>query len=87
MPMLVQNLLRLAVAILSLLVFLVGFVAWRRRPTTRMFIVLALFLVFLLQGALLVVEVFLVDTQLTESAYYGFQLVEIALVSLVILKR
>lgn len=79
--------LRLAVALLSLLVFVVGIVAYRRRPTVRMLLVLALFAVFLAQGVLLVFEVFYVDTPRTEGLYYAFQLVEIALVALVILKR
>lgn len=87
MPLGIQDALRLAVALLSLFVLVVGAIAYWRRPTTRMLLVLALFVAFALQGALLVVEVFVVDTQVTESAYYAFQLAEIALVALVILKR
>lgn len=83
----VQDWMRLAVATLSALVFGVGLVAYMRRPTLRMLLVLGLFLAFLAQGALLVVEVFWLDTPVTESAYYAFQLVEIALVALIILKR
>lgn len=83
----IEDALRLAVAALSALVFVVGVVAYRRRPTSRMLLVLALFLMFLAQGVLLVVEVFVLDTPFTEDAYYVFQLVEILLVALVILKR
>lgn len=82
-----EDVLRLAVAALSALVFVVGLVAYLRRPTTKMLLVLALFVAFLVQAILLVVEVFFVDTAITESAYYAFQLVEIALVALIILKR
>lgn len=87
MPLSLQDVLRLAVAALSALVFIVGLAAYLRRPTVRMFLVLGLFLAFLAQGILLVVEVFILDTAVTESAYYAFQLVEIALVTLIILKR
>lgn len=87
MPLGIDAWLRVAVALLSLLVFLVGVVAYARRPTLRMLLVLILFVTFLAQGILLLVEVFVVDSTLTESAYYAFQLVEIALVALVILKR
>lgn len=83
----VQDALRLAVAALSALVFGVGVLAYARRPTGRMLLVLVLFLAFLAQGALLVVEVFWVDTPFTHNAYYAFQLAEIALVALIILKR
>lgn len=82
-----EDVLRLAVAALSALVFVVGLVAYLRRPTAKMLLVLALFVAFLVQAILLVVEVFFVDTAITESAYYAFQLVEIALVALIILKR
>lgn len=78
---------RVAVALLSILVFIIGLVAYVRRPTTRMLLVLALFAAFLAQGALLIVEVFVVDTTFTETLYYAFQLVEVALVAAVILKR
>lgn len=78
---------RLAVAALSILVFVVGVVAYARRPTARMMLVLALFCVFLAEGVLLIVEVFVIDTSLTESLYYLFQLAEVALVAAVILKR
>ena len=84
---LLQDALRLGVALLSALVFVVGVVAYRRRPTGRMMLVLLLFSAFLVQGILLTVEVFLIDTPLTESLYYAFQLVEIALVALILLKR
>ena len=87
MPLDLRDSLRLAVAALSVLVFIVGLVAYIRRPTVRMLLVLALFFAFLAQGILLVVEVFFIDTPRTESAYYAFQLVEIALVALIILKR
>lgn len=87
MPLGVEEYLRLAVAVLSILVFVVGLVAYTRRRTTRMLFVLALFAVFLAQGILLVIEVFVVDTPFTESLYYAFQLVEVSLVALVILKR
>jgi uncharacterized membrane protein HdeD (DUF308 family) len=87
MLQLVQDALRLGVALLSILVFVVGVVAYRRRPTTRMMLVLLLFSAFLVQGILLAVEVFWVDSPLTESLYYAFQLVEIALVALILLKR
>lgn len=79
--------LRLAVAALSMLVFVVGLVAYARRPTTRMLLVLVLFAAFLAQGALLTAEVFWTDAPLVQDAYYAFQLVEIGLVSLIILKR
>lgn len=78
---------RLAVALVSILVFVVGLVAYLRRPTGRMLLVLLLFAAFLVQGILLAVEVFFVDTPLTQSAYFAFQFVEIVLVALVILKR
>ena len=84
---LLQDALRLGVALLSALVFAVGVVAYRRRPTGRMMLVLLLFSAFLFQGILLAVEVLLIDTPLTESVYYAFQLVEIALVALILLKR
>lgn len=87
MPLDLRDTLRLAVAALSILVFIVGLLAYLRRPTVRMLLVLALFLAFLLQGILLIVEVFFIDTPVTESAYYAFQLIEIALVALIILKR
>lgn len=81
------DLVRLAVAALSLAVFAVGVVAYARRPTPRMLLVLALFAAFLVQGALLVVEVLVADTAFTESVYYAFQLVELALVAAIMLKR
>lgn len=87
MPLDIQDWMRLAVATLSILVFGVGLVAYMRRPTLRMLLVLCLFLAFLAQGILLVVEVFWLDTPVTESAYYAFQFIEIALVALIILKR
>ena len=87
MSVAIENALRLAVAAVSLLVFVVGVVAYARRPTARMLLVLLLFSAFLLQGVLLAVEVFLLDTPVTESAYYAFQLAEILLVALIILKR
>lgn len=77
---------RLAVAALSVLVFFVALVAYRRRPTGRMLVVLALFFVFLVQGLVLMYEVFVTDSTFAESAYYGFQLVEIALVATILLK-
>lgn len=83
----VLDLLRVLVAILSLGVLGVGAVAYRRRPTRRMLLVLALFVAFAAQGVLLLVEVFLVDTVVTESAYYLFQLVEVLLLSAAILAR
>lgn len=82
-----EDVLRLAVAALSALVFVVGLVAYLRRPTAKMLLVLALFVAFLVQAILLVVEVFFVDTAITESAYYAFQLVEVGLVAAIILKR
>lgn len=82
-----EDAIRVAVAVLSILVFVVGVVAYRRRPTARMLLVLALFAVFLVQGVLLLVEVFLVDTQSTEALYYAFQLLEVGLVAAVMLKR
>ncbi len=78
---------RLAVAILSLLVFIVGAVAYSRRPTRRMLLVLALFLVFLVQGAILAFELVTGETTSAESAYFAFQFVEIALVAVILLKR
>lgn len=83
----VLDLLRVLVAILSLGVLGVGAVAYRRRPTRRMLLVLALFVAFAAQGVLLLVEVFLVDTVVTESAYYLFQLVEVLLLCAAILAR
>ena len=82
-----ENVLRIAVAALSLLVFVVGAVAYARRPTTRMLLVLLLCAAFLVQGVLLVVEVAFFDTPITEGLYYFFQLIEIALVAAIILKR
>lgn len=79
--------LRVAVALLSTLVFVVGLVAYLRRPTARMLLVLGLFAVFLVQGGVLLVEVFVTDTPFTETLYYAFQLVEVGLVAAVILKR
>lgn len=81
------DLVRLAVAALSLAVFVVGVVAYARRPTPRMLLVLALFGAFLAQGALLAFEVLVTDTSFTESVYYGFQLAELALVAAIMLKR
>lgn len=78
---------RLAVAVVSVLVFVVGLVAYLRRPTGRMLLVLLLFTAFLVQGILLAVEVFFLDTALTQTAYFAFQFVEIVLVALVIMKR
>jgi hypothetical protein len=82
-----ESVLRVAVALVSFAVFALGIVAYARRRTPRMLLVLGLFTVFAVQGVLLLVEVFVVDTPLTESAYYAFQLVEVALVAAVILKR
>ncbi|HUR69595.1 MAG TPA: hypothetical protein VM370_10145 [Candidatus Thermoplasmatota archaeon] len=87
MAIAVEDVLRLAVSALSVLVFSVGVTAYLRRPTGRMLLVLLLFFVFLVQGALLFFEVFFLDTPITESIYYLFQLVEIALVASIILKR
>jgi hypothetical protein len=87
MALAMEDLARLAVAILSILVFLIGLAAYVRRPTVRMLLVLFLFAAFLAQAILLVVEVFFLDSQTTESAYYAFQLLEIGLVTLIILKR
>lgn len=87
MPTPLEATLRIAVAVLSIAVFALGIVAYMRRPTARMLLVLGLFAVFALQGVLLLVEVFWLDTPLTESAYYAFQLVEVALVAAIILKR
>lgn len=84
---LVEDALRLAVALLSVLVFIVGAAAYARRPTPRMLLVLALFLVLLVQGALLAFEVFVADTSVTESAYYAFQLVEVGLLAFILVKR
>lgn len=82
-----QDALRILVALLSALVFVLGVVAYRRRPTTRMLLVLLLFAAFLAQGVLLAYEVFVADTPPVESAYYAFQAVEIVLVAAIILKR
>ena len=87
MPLVLEEYLRLGVALLSILVFVVGFVAFWRRRTMRMGLVLALFAVFLAQGVLLIIEVLVVDTPFTESLYYAFQFVEVGLVALIILKR
>lgn len=83
----VEDAIRLAVAALSGLVFVVGVVAYMRRPTTRMLLVLFLFTAFLVQGVLLVVEVVFLDSPVIESIYYLFQLLEIGLVAAIILKR
>jgi hypothetical protein len=78
---------RVAVAALSIGVFLVGAVAYARRPTRRMLLVLALFLVLLVQGLLLLVEVFGRDTPSVEGAYFLFQFVEVSLLAAILLKR
>lgn len=83
----VEDVVRLAVAALSLLVFIVGVVAYLRRPTTRMLLVVLLFTAFLVQGILLLIEVLFLDSPVIESIYYAFQLLEIALVATIILKR
>lgn len=83
----VEDAARLAVAAISALVFVVGVVAYRRRPTARMLLVLALFSLFLAQGALLVFEVLVLDSSVTESIYYAFQFFEVLLVAAIILKR
>lgn len=82
-----QDAVRLTVAAVSVLVFLIGLVAYFRRPTARMLLVLALFGAFLAQGVLLAFEVLVIDTALTETAYYTFQLVELLLVAAILLKR
>lgn len=87
MALVLESIARLAVAALSLLVFIVGMVAYARRRTPRMLLVLLLFTVFLIQGILLAIEVFIADTASLETAYYAFQFVEIALVATIILKR
>lgn len=87
MASLLQDALRLLVAGLSALVFVVGLVAYRRRPTPRMLLVLLLFVAFLAQGVLLTYEVLVEDTTIVESAYYGFQALEIVLVAAIIFKR
>lgn len=84
---LVEDGIRIAVAVLSAFIFVVGVAAYRRRPTRRMLMVLVLFSFFLLQGILLVVEVTYIDTELTESLYYAFQFVELALIALILLAR
>lgn len=78
---------RLLVAAVSAFVFVIGLVAYVRRPTGRMLLVLILFGAFLLQGLLLAVEVLVLDTAVTETVYYGFQLVEVLLVAAIILQR
>lgn len=83
----VLDALRIGVAILSLLVLVVGAVAYVRRPTPRMLLVVLLFLAFAAQGALLLVEVFVAASDLAQELYYLFQLVEIGLVAAIILKR
>lgn len=79
--------LRLAVAAVSAFVFVVGVVAYRRRPSGRMLLVVALFAAFLAQGVLLAIEVLVADTVLAETLYYGFQLLELLLVAAILLKR
>lgn len=83
----VEDAARIAVGVLSVLVFIVGVIAYIRRPTARIFLVLLLFTVFLVEGALLIYEALVHDTTATESLYYLFQLLEIGLVSAIILKR
>lgn len=78
---------RVAVAVVSIFVFAVGAVAFARHRTPRVGIVLALFATFLVEGVLLLVEVFWIDTPLTETAYYAFQLVEVLLVAAVLVVR
>lgn len=82
-----EDVVRLAVAALSILVFVVGLLAYVRRPTARMGVVLLLFTAFLAQGVILFVEIFLTDTPVLENLYYIFQFIEIALVAAIILKR
>lgn len=82
-----QDVLRIVVALLSALVFALGVVAYRRRPTARMLLVVLLFAAFLVQGGLLAYEVFVADTAVVETAYYAFQAVEIVLIAAIILKR
>lgn len=82
-----ESAVRLAVAAVSILVFIVGVVAWRRRPTPRTALVVVLFGLFLAQGVLLAYEVLVADTSATENAYYLFQLGEVSLVAVILLKR
>ncbi|HEV8361665.1 MAG TPA: hypothetical protein VGR28_14545 [Candidatus Thermoplasmatota archaeon] len=83
----IEVLLRLAVAALSLLAFAVGAVAFARRPTGRVLLMLGLFSVFLVQGVLLLLDVVVEDSPLPEDAYFAFQFLEVLLVTAVFVKR
>lgn len=52
----IEDWLQLGVTVLSLLVFVVGFLAWRRRPTPRTRLVLVALGVFALRSVFLVVD-------------------------------
>lgn len=83
----IETFLRAAVALLAAGVFAVGIVAYARRPTARMLLVVGLFALFLLQGALLVGGIFLGESEIASDIYLGFQLLEVLVVALVVLKR
>jgi len=84
---LVEAVVRTAVAVLSVLVFAVGAAAYARRPTGRTLLMLALLALFLVQGLVLLFEVVVVDTSLTETGYYAFQFAEVLIVTALIVKR
>lgn len=78
---------RVAVALVSIFLFIVVAAAWRRRPSPRMRLVVVAFAIFLVEGLILLFEVFIQDTTLTESAFYAFQLVELLVLAAAVLKR
>ncbi|PSG96878.1 hypothetical protein BRD56_08865 [Thermoplasmatales archaeon SW_10_69_26] len=82
-----EAIVRTAVALLSIFLFGVVYVAWRRRPTARMRWVLAAFAIFLAEGLVLLYEVFVQDTSLTESIFYLFQFAELVVLSIAVLRR
>jgi cell shape-determining protein MreD len=78
---------RVAVALLSIFLFFVVAITYRRRPSPRMRWVLAAFAIFLVEGVILLVEVFIQDTTVTESAFYLFQFAELVVLATAVLKR
>jgi cell shape-determining protein MreD len=82
-----EAVIRTAVALLSIFLFGVVFVAWRRRPSSRMRWVLLAFGIFLAEGVVLLYEVFVQDTSLTESIFYLFQFAELLVLAVAVLDR
>jgi cell shape-determining protein MreD len=78
---------RTAVAAFSIFLFFVAAVAYRRRSSSRMRWVLGAFAIFLVEGVILLVEVFVQDTTVTGSVFYVFQFTELLVLSVAVLKR